>query len=236
MTNQNDNIPPLYIDNYGLHILVPTPKLKDFKYWIFETGDKLKIIKHPVSWSYDTERPITYDVFMGEHKCFNNPNPRPRLCDDFYRENVCNYVSNYCLKNLIYERNQYGTPDSSRPKKKMIEISRYLFTKLWNEATNDDKKREITDVPIYEGVFIKPSSFTQINDEYQIMIKNDIIKTFQSYKGNWVVDSFDEDRQKKVLSYITHKYKDNMNPNEIEKIFAISLNEIAQIDVKPYGQ
>lgn len=95
-------------------------------------------------------------------------------------------------------------------------IQNHLSCKIFDFSI-DNKKREITDVPVYEGVFINQSSFTQTNDEYRIKIKNDIIKAFQSYEGNWVIDSFDENRQKKVLGYITHKYKDNMSPNEIEK-------------------
>jgi len=85
-------------------------------------------------------------------------------------------------------------------------------------------------------------------DEAKLAKTEDFINTYseirqlmliclQSFKGNWILDSFDYKRRDKVVYYVYLHYHHKYSITELYAVFYELLeNELAQIDVKPYGE
>ena len=77
----------------------------------------------------------------------------------------------------------------------------------------------------------KIGSYTEkAKDEIKQQIKN----VMMSYNGNWVIDSFGTNRKEKIVKFISFKF--NLDEIESRKLYNEILHDLAEMDVKPYGQ
>lgn len=82
---------------------------------------------------------------------------------------------------------------------------------------------------------ISPSRPIIDSDEVYNLIHDQTLNAFKSYKGNWVMNAFNSQRQEEVFNYMSHKVN-TIDKNKLKLVFEQIINEISQIDVKPYGE
>ena len=158
----------------------------------------------------------------------NDVNNRRGLAILNYRKNVvvndrynCQHVEAREVENtqiiIRYDKNKIEFPDKFR---------------------YDDMNSTI----YFQGVdyhkVVKPTLNIPDNRDDELFVYNLIhdqtINAFKSYKGNWVMNAFNSQRQEEVFNYISHKVN-TIDRKKLKQVFEQIINEISQIDVKPYG-
>ena len=56
-----------------------------------------------------------------------------------------------------------------------------------------------------------------------------------SYNGNWVIDSFGGNSKDKIVKFIWFKFN-LINKTHIEMLYDEILHELAEMNIRPYGQ
>ena len=67
------------------------------------------------------------------------------------------------------------------------------------------------------------------------LIHDQVINVLKSYGGNWVMNTFSTQRQDEVLNYLYHRYK-TISKSGIKKAFESILDELSNINLKPFGE
>ena len=77
---------------------------------------------------------------------------------------------------------------------------------------------------------------TTIDRENTIsIIHEQVMNVLKSYGGNWVMNAFNSQRQEEVLNYLYHRYK-TISTSDLKKAFESILDELSNIDLKPFGE
>lgn len=76
---------------------------------------------------------------------------------------------------------------------------------------------------------------TQHNENVLSNIHEQVINVLKSYGGNWVMNAFSPQRQEEVLNYLYHRYK-TISTSDLKKAFDSILDELSNINLKPFGE
>lgn len=123
--------------------------------------------------------------------------------------------SNYPLYFEDYEKYIKDIIDYRR--KRTEELKEYFKVIEFEQMTFNNNEEELKEKQTYEN------------------LKQAIKTVMMSYNGNWVIDSFGKRRREKIINFIRHKFKSTFE-EKIIKAYDELLDELAEIDIKPYGE
>ena len=82
---------------------------------------------------------------------------------------------------------------------------------------------------------LKNNQLSKPDEQQMSTIRETIINILKSYAGNWVMNAFSKQRQEEVMNYLEHRYK-SISSIDLMNILRSVLDEISQIDLKPFGE
>ena len=260
--NETDEYPEIYIDDLGVHALICTPKevlvgvkryceyLENPGRYEYRTHRKLtdeeikKIRREPTYEDIANEVVNVYDHYyrtsIKDKFCKYEycGSPVPTYAGFKFRDIIMNkYYSG--LKKSVDELEKYdawGRVKRYSPKigKDVQVFSGVYAPKVITKKYEDEINRLKNVISEYEKKIEELT--TPVNSDSLFSdVKLHIINAFKSYGGNWLMDAYDETRQQTVYNYIVHKFKD-IEQDVLVELMKEALNELAEMNVKPYGE
>lgn len=166
-----------------------------------------------------TDSSLEFEITEFMNKCIQNGKLTKYNC-----------TNNAIIAKLVSEFMRESETRMPRPKVRMI----------WYEVMRKQMMND-SDVSIDESAMNeKIDSSTEKSDIPFIRAKDDKLKqqiknVMMSYDGNWVIDSFGTNRKEKIVKFIWFKFN-LINTEHIEMLYDEILHELAEMDIRPYGQ
>ena len=96
----------------------------------------------------------------------------------------------------------------------------------------DEKLKQINELILMNQTLI------ECKNRREVSLKNCVLESMkydEKYNDNWIIDSFDENRKKKIVKYVWYLLHKNEKIEHIEDIYEKVLYDLTQKDVKSYG-
>ena len=243
--------PEVYIDDLGVHCMLPFNRIDEI------INEYLK--HHTINRNNDLyihEQDILKQIVGLSNGIMSR---LPHL-----RSNNIDYEDGICLKNFLIDRirraiNEFNKTDTfdeshfvnNRSRERLQcpifkgiyfplnEQNKYLQTisTLQNKIRNLESANNVL---THENEILTQKQTVldreaQHDENVLSLIHEQVINVLKSYGGNWVMNAFNSQRQEEVLNYLYHRYK-NISTNDLKKAFDSILDELSNINLKPFGE